>query len=79
MKFDMSKLNAIEAIFWDFGGVFTTSPFESFNRYEASIGIPKDFIRTINSINSDTNAWARLERDEVKVAEFCRLFEVVFE
>ena len=26
----------IKAVFWDFGGVITTSPFESFNRFEAS-------------------------------------------
>ncbi|MBC7166340.1 MAG: HAD family hydrolase, partial [Phenylobacterium sp.] len=24
---------AVEAVIWDFGGVFTTSPFEAFNRY----------------------------------------------
>jgi len=65
----------IEAIFWDFGGVFTTSPFIAFNKYEASMGIPKDFIRTINATNSDTNAWAKLERNEITVDEFCPLFE----
>ena len=31
---------AIEAVIWDFGGVFTTSPFEAFNRYEAAHGVP---------------------------------------
>ena len=29
---------AVEAVLWDFGGVFTTSPFEAFNRYEAAHG-----------------------------------------
>jgi putative hydrolase of the HAD superfamily len=66
---------SIEAIFWDFGGVFTTSPFLAFNTYEASIGIPKDFIRTVNATNSDTNAWAKLERNEITIAEFGSLFE----
>ena len=66
---------AIEAIFWDFGGVFTTSPFIAFNKYEASMGIPEDFIRTINATNSDTNAWAKLERNEITVDEFYPLFE----
>ena len=28
---------AVEAVIWDFGGVFTTSPFEAFNRYEIAI------------------------------------------
>jgi len=65
----------IEAIFWDFGGVFTTSPFIAFNKYESSMGIPKDFIRTINATNSDTNAWAKLERNEITVDEFYPLFE----
>ena len=51
----------IEAILWDFGGVFTTSPFEAFARFEKARGLPKDFIRTINSTNPDTNAWARFE------------------
>ena len=51
----------IEAILWDFGGVFTTSPFEAFARFERARGLPKDFIRTINSTNPNANAWARFE------------------
>ena len=35
----------IEAVIWDFGGVFTTSPFEAFARYERERGLPKDLIR----------------------------------
>ena len=64
-----------KAIFWDFGGVFTTSPFAAFNKYEATRGIPENFIRTLNATNSDANAWAKLERSEVSVKEFCTLFE----
>jgi putative hydrolase of the HAD superfamily len=56
---------AIEAVIWDFGGVFTTSPFEAFNRYEARHGLPKDLIRTINATNPDSNAWALFERTEI--------------
>ena len=51
----------IEAILWDFGGVFTTSPFEAFARFEKARELPKDFIRTINSTNPNANAWARFE------------------
>ncbi|MEE2694563.1 MAG: HAD-IA family hydrolase [Pseudomonadota bacterium] len=69
------KTTEIKAIFWDFGGVFTTSPFVAFNEYEATRGIPKNFIRALNSTNSDTNAWAQLERSEVTIDEFCSLFE----
>ena len=65
----------IKAIFWDFGGVFTTSPFAAFNKYEATRGIPENFIRTLNATNSDANAWAKLERSEVSIEEFCTLFE----
>jgi putative hydrolase of the HAD superfamily len=56
---------AIEAVLWDFGGVFTTSPFEAFNRYEASRGIPKDLIRTVNATNPLENAWALFERAKI--------------
>jgi len=66
---------SIRAVLWDFGGVFTASPFEAFNRYEAEAGLPRDFIRTLNSINSASNAWAKLERGEVSIPQFCRSFE----
>lgn len=65
---------AVEAVIWDFGGVFTTSPFDAFNRYERERGLPVDVIRKINSINPDTNAWAKIERSEVDAATFDRLF-----
>ena len=56
---------AVEAVVWDFGGVFTTSPFEAFNRYEAAHGLPKDLIRTVNATNPLENAWALFERAEI--------------
>ena len=65
----------IEAVLWDFGGVILSSPFESFNTYEAANGLPVDFIRTLNATNPDTNAWAKMERSEVDLAGFCELFE----
>ena len=63
------------AVLWDFGGVILTSPFEAFNRYEAEIGLPKDFIRSLNARNGDTNAWAKMERSEVSLEAFVELFE----
>ena len=66
----------IRAVFWDFGGVITTSPFDSFNIYEESQNLPKDLIRTINSTNPDNNAWAKLERNEIDQEEFDSQFEV---
>ncbi|MEA3019381.1 MAG: putative hydrolase of the superfamily [Actinomycetota bacterium] len=65
----------IQAVLWDFGGVVLTSPFESFARYERSIGLPEGTIRGLNATNPDSNAWAKLERTEVDVATFCTLFE----
>ncbi|MFL6204690.1 MAG: HAD-IA family hydrolase [Acidimicrobiales bacterium] len=65
----------IRAAFFDFGGVILSSPFEAFNGFEERNGLPRDLIRTINSTNPDTNAWARFERNEVAFDEFCDLFE----
>ena len=65
----------IRAVLWDFGGVFTTSPFVAFTRYEEANGLPKDFIRSVNAHNSDNNAWALMERNEITREEFGELFE----
>ena len=62
------------AILWDFGGVFTSSPFEAFNTLEERLGAPKDFIRQTNAINPDTNAWAKFESNSVSLHEFDTLF-----
>jgi len=64
----------IEAVIWDFGGVFTTSPFESFNRLEAELGAPLDHIRRVNATDPDHNAWALFERNEIDAARFDELF-----
>src|ERR1041384_7009202 len=72
---NMSHAKSPRAILWDFGGVILSSPFEAFNRYEAEIGLPKDFIRGLNARNGDTNAWAKMERSEVSLEGFVELFE----
>lgn len=64
----------VEAVIWDFGGVFTSSPFEAFARYEAEHGVPKDLIRKVNSTNPDSNAWALFERNEIDTKGFDDLF-----
>jgi putative hydrolase of the HAD superfamily len=66
----------IKAVLWDFGGVLTTSPFDSFSRFEKEKGLPDNFIRQINSTNPDTNAWAKFERSDVTLDEFDKLFEI---
>ena len=65
----------IKAVFWDFGGVISSSPFESFNKYEKLNDLPHDFIRKINSNNPDDNAWAKLERSEISLEDFNNLFK----
>ena len=63
-----------KAIIWDFGGVITSSPFEAFNQFEEVNGLPKDIIRTINSENPDTNAWAKFESNSITIDVFNDLF-----
>ena len=65
---------SLEAVIWDFGGVFTSSPFEAFNRFEAERGLPHDLIRTVNRTNFHDNAWAKFERTEIDAAGFDKLF-----
>ncbi len=65
---------AFNTVIFDFGGVITSSPFEAFNRMEAARGLPRDFVRTVNSTNPDDNAWAKFERAEIDAASFDALF-----
>jgi len=65
---------AIRAVLFDFGGVITTSPFEAFARYERERALPDGFLRRVNATSPDTNAWARLERNELDVDGFGAAF-----
>ena len=65
----------IRAVFFDFGGVLLSSPFEAFASYEVDAGLPDGSIRTINSTNPDDNAWAHLERSDIDLDEFVARFE----
>ena len=65
----------VHAVLFDFGGVILSSPFDSFAQYERDVGLPVDFIRTVNATNPDDNAWARLERNECTIDEFVQAFE----
>ena len=66
--------NRFSSIFWDFGGVITSSPFEAFNLFEKENNIPLDFIRKVNSTNPFNNAWAQLEESKISLKEFDLLF-----
>jgi putative hydrolase of the HAD superfamily len=65
----------IRAVFFDFGGVLSTSPFDAFASYEQRSGLPTGFIRSLNATDPHNNAWARLERSEIGLEEFPILFE----
>jgi putative hydrolase of the HAD superfamily len=67
-------VTAFRAVLWDFGGVLSTSPFLAFADFERRRGLPEGFLRGVNATNPDSNAWARLERNEVAVDEFGELF-----
>jgi len=66
---------ALRAVLWDFGGVFSSSPFDAFARYEREHGLPDGLLRRINSINPDDNAWAKLERAEITAQAFDAAFD----
>jgi putative hydrolase of the HAD superfamily len=63
-----------EAVIWDFGGVFTASPFVAFARYERENDLPENIIRQINALNHLSNAWAQFERSELTTEEFDKAF-----
>ncbi len=65
----------ISGVFFDFGGVLLSSPFEAFEHYERKIRVPVGTIRMINASNPDDNAWARLERGELDIDSFVAEFE----
>ncbi|MGC8534973.1 MAG: HAD-IA family hydrolase [Rhizomicrobium sp.] len=64
----------ITAVLFDFGGVFTSSPFAAFAAYERAHLLPENFIRRINATNPHDNAWARFERAEIDLEGFDRAF-----
>jgi len=61
----------IEAVIWDFGGVFTTSPFEAFARYERAHGIPVGTlaIGKAGAINAALLAAAVLALSDEEIAD----------
>ena len=68
------EFNQYSSIFWDFGGVITSSPFEAFNKFEKDNKLPKNFLRKVNSTNPENNAWALLEQSKINQEEFNKLF-----
>lgn len=57
----------IKAVLWDFGGVFTASPFVGVQKYAESLGVDSKVLRELvfGSYDQDTDhPWHRLERGE---------------
>lgn len=63
-----------QAVIFDFGGVFTTSPVENFEVYEKRRGLPERFIGGVIKSNLNHGAFARFERAEISFEEFDALF-----
>lgn len=63
------------AVIFDLGGVVFPSPFDAFDAYERTVGLPDRFIRTVVANSAETGAWARFERSDVDFAGFCAEFE----
>ena len=70
-----AAVTGFRAVLFDLGGVVFDSPLDGFTAYEQEIGLPTHFIRTLNSTNSDSNAWARFERGELDRDGFIEVFE----
>jgi epoxide hydrolase-like predicted phosphatase len=65
-------MSRTRAVLFDFGGVFTPSPFEGARRYGASIGVDPERVLELvfGSYHEDTDhPWHRLERGEIPLAE----------
>jgi putative hydrolase of the HAD superfamily len=47
----------------------------AFAAFERSRGLPEGFLRRVNSVDADSNAWARFERGQIDLAQFSEAFE----
>jgi len=64
--------SSIEAVLFDFGGVFTGSPFQAIDKYAAAQGVePEDLMDLVfGSYHADTDhPWHQCERGELGLGE----------
>lgn len=62
----------VEAVLWDYGGVFTPSPFGAVNAYAVSLGADPALLRDLvfGPYHTDSDhPWHRCERGEMAVAD----------
>ena len=67
----------IRAVIFDIGGVIQESPLEFIKDFEGRNGLPEGFFAGIvgNYAARPDGAWQRLERGELLLDEFCRIFD----
>ena len=67
----------IRAVIFDIGGVIQESPLEFIKDFEARNGLPEGFFAGLvgNYAARPDGAWQRLERGELLLDEFCRIFD----
>ena len=67
----------IKAVIFDVGGVIQESPLDFLRDYELRNDLPEGFIAGIvgNYAARPDGAWQRLERGELLLDEFCRIFD----
>ena len=67
----------IKAVIFDIGGVIQESPVAFLREFEARNDLPEGFIASVvgNYAARPDGAWQRLERGELLLDEFCRIFD----
>jgi putative hydrolase of the HAD superfamily len=65
----------VRAVVFDLGGVVFPSPIDWFRSFEEAHGLPHRFLSEVVLADHEHGAWARLERGELTIAEFCTAFE----
>jgi putative hydrolase of the HAD superfamily len=70
-----SQKSDFRAVVFDLGGVILESPIQLFLRLEAERGLPVNLIGKVVVEAGTTGAWAKLERGELSMQDFCTAFD----
>lgn len=65
-------LPPIETVLWDYGGVFTPSPFHAMTSYASELGVPSDRLLDLvlgYSVPDGDHPWHRVERGELALSD----------
>jgi putative hydrolase of the HAD superfamily len=68
-------MSVIAAVVFDLGGVVMDSPLHALARFEQDSGLEPNAVSRVVVASGDAGAWARLERGELTLEEFCAPFE----